>query len=120
MNVKYGIKVPKTIRESKKLDDEAGNTMWQDATDLEMNTIIPAFDLSGGDNILQGYLEATGHVVFDVKMDFTWKSRFVKNIHFNPDPIDYSFSWVCSRDSIRIVFTYAALNGLDIYAIDIK
>ena len=38
----------------------------------------------------------------------------------NPDPIDSNFAGVCSRDSVRIVFTYAALNALNMYAADIK
>ena len=55
-------------------------------------------------------------------MDFTRKSQFVKNEHLSPDPIDSNFSGVVSRDSdsIRIIFTYAALNGIDICASDIK
>ena len=120
MNVKYGIKVPRTAKEAIRLDNEAGNTMWHDAVDLEMNTIMSAFDLSGGDIIPPGYSEATGHIIFDVKMDFTRKARFVKNGHLNPDPIDSNFAGVCSRDSVRIVFTYAALNGLNVAVGDIK
>ena len=45
VNIKYGIKVPSTIKEARELDLAASNTMWQDAIDLEMNTIMPAFDL---------------------------------------------------------------------------
>ena len=94
--------------------------MWQDEIDLKMNTITPAFDLSGENNIPPEYSETTGHVVFDVKMNFTQKARFVENGHLNPDPIDSNFAGVCSYNSVHIVFTYSALNGLDMYAIDIK
>ena len=119
--IKYGINVPRTTKEATELDLAAGNTMWQDAIDLEMNTIMPAFDLvSDGERAPPGYSKASGHIIFDVKMDFTRKARFVKNGHLNPDPIDSNFAGVVSRDSIRIIFTYAAVNGLDIYAADIK
>ena len=53
-------------------------------------------------------------------MNFTRNARFVKNVHLNPDPIDSNFAGDVSRDSVRIVFTYTALTGLDIYAVDIK
>ena len=82
---------------------------------------MPAFDLVfDGERVPPAYSEALGHVVFDVKMDFTRKARFVKNGHLNPDPIDSNFAGVVSRDSVCIIFTYAAVNGLDIYAADIK
>ena len=121
MNIKYGIKVPRTIQEARVFDLAAGNTMWQDAIDLEMNTNMAAFDLvSNGEGFPPGYSEASGHIIFDIKMDLTRKARFVKNSHMNPDPIDSNFSGVVSRDSVRIIFTYAAVNGLDLYAADIK
>ena len=65
--VKFGIKVPRTKKQARELDREDGNTLWSDAIDLEMGTILPAFDLSENDVIPQGYKEASGHLVFDVK-----------------------------------------------------
>ena len=53
-------------------------------------------------------------------MDFTRKAIFVKNGHLNPDPVDSNFAGVVSRDIVRIIFAYAAVNGLDIYASEIK
>lgn len=53
-------------------------------------------------------------------MDFTRKARFVKNGHLSPDPLDSNFAGVVSMESVRIAFTYAALNSLDICAADIK
>ena len=79
-----------------------------------------AFDLPYGDKSPPGYTEASGHIIFDVKMDFTRKARFVKNGHLNPNPIDSNFSEVVSHERARIIFTYAALNGLNVCAADIK
>ena len=77
MNIKYGIKVPRTIQEAREFDLAASNTMWQDAIDLEINTIVPAFDLvSDGERVPPGYSEGYGHIIFDVKIDFTHKARF--------------------------------------------
>ena len=81
---------------------------------------MPAFDLETGDKPPPGYTEAYGHIIYDVKMDITRKARFVMDGHLCPDPIDLNFAGVVSRDSVRIVFTYAALNELDICAADIK
>ena len=55
MNIKYGIKVSCTIQEARIFDLAADNTMWQDAIDLEMNTIMSAFDLvSDGERVPPG------------------------------------------------------------------
>ena len=118
--IKYGIQIPRSNAEAKRLDDAAGNTLWQNSRALEMDTIMPAFDLETGDKPPPGYTEAYGHIIYDVKMDFTRKARFVMDGHLCPDPIDSNFAGVVSRDSVRIVFTYAALNELDICAADIK
>ena len=67
-----------------------------------------------------GWHLVTGHLVWDVKMDFTRKARWVLDGHKTADPIGSTYAGVVSRESIRIVFTYAALNDLDIFAADIK
>ena len=53
-------------------------------------------------------------------MDLTRKARWVKDGHLTPDPIDSNYAGVVSRESVRIPFTYPALNELDIAAADIK
>ena len=55
----------------------------------------------------------------DVKMDFTRKARWVLDGHKTPDPIRSTFAGVVSRESVRIAFAYAALNGLQVVAADI-
>ena len=62
----------------------------------------------------------TGHLVFDVKMDLTRKARWVLDGHRTPNPIGSTYAGVVSRESVRIAFTYAALNQLDIGASDIR
>ena len=56
--------------------------------------------------------QVTGHMVFDVKMDFTRKARFVLDGHKTADPVGSTYAGVVSRESVRIAFTYAALNNL--------
>jgi hypothetical protein len=62
----------------------------------------------------------TGHLVWDVKMDFTRKARWVLDGHKTPTPIGSTYAGVVSRDSIQIAFTYAALNDLGVSAADIR
>ena len=65
---KYGIRVPKTVEEALKIDQEEGNTFWADAIEEEMRKIRPAFQLYKGDTKeLIGYQETT-HFIFDIKL----------------------------------------------------
>lgn len=57
-----------------------------------------------------GWFKATGHIIFDVKMDFTRKARWVKDGHKTPNSTTSSFAGVVSHDSISISLTYAALS----------
>ena len=45
-------------------------------------------------------------------MDFTRKARWVLDGHKSPDPVGSKYAGVVSRESVRIAFTYAALNAL--------
>ena len=70
---------------------------------------------------LVGYQEICCHMIFDIKMDgrFTRKARYVASGHTTDPPYPITYSSVLSIHSIRIEFTLAALNGLDIRASDI-
>jgi len=48
------------------------------------------------------------------------KARWVKDGHKTPEPEHSTFAGVFSRKSVRIAFTYAALNDLSICAADIQ
>jgi len=58
--------------------------------------------------------KASGHIIFDVKMDFTRKAHWVKDGHKTPNSTTSIFAGVLSRDSIRIALTHAALLGLPV------
>jgi len=87
-----------------------------------MTNVGIAFEaLEDGVSAPPGWHKVTGHLIFDVKMDFTRKARWVLDGHKTPDPIGIStYAGVVSRESVRIAFTYAALNGLDVFAADIR
>jgi len=119
---KYGIKRPavgrthdEVIRNAEELNRKNGNTFWMDLLRKEMGNLIVAFKiLDAGQKAPPGWYKTSGHIIFDVKMDFTWKARWVKDGHKTPDSTTSSYSGVVSRERIRICLTYAALLGLPV------
>ena len=97
------------------------NTLWMDAQAKEKYNVGVAFEvLDEREQAPNGWKKVTGHLVWDVKMDFTRKARWVLNKHKMPDPVGSTFTRVVSRESIWITLTYAVLNGLDILVADIR
>jgi hypothetical protein len=118
---KYGIEVPSSVEHAYEIDKQLGNTLWRDAIQKEMFNVGIAFEvLDEGQKAPVGWHKVTGHLVYDVKMDFTRKARWVLDGHKTADPIGSSYAGVVSRESIRIAFTYAALNNLNVCAADIR
>jgi hypothetical protein len=118
---KYGIEVPSSLEHSIQLDRENGNSLWKDGLALEMTNVGVAFEvLEPIQPVPPGWHKVTGHLVWDVKMDFTRKARWVLGGHKTPDPIGSTYAGVVSRESVRITFTYAALNGVDICTAGIR
>ena len=58
--------------------------------------------------------------MFDVKINFTGKVRWVKDGHWTPDPETSSYDEFVSRKSIHILLTYTALHEIDVMAADIS
>ena len=67
-----------------------------------------------------GYQEIRCHMVFDIKMDFTWKARFVAGGHTTTTPTSMTYSSIVSRDSVRLAFLIMALNDIDILSVDLE
>jgi len=124
---KFGVRLPKTAKEALQIDKETGTDFWQKAIEKELRKVKVAWeardDLTIGDvrsgKALKGYTEINCHMIFDVKMDFTRKARFVAGGHMTEAPSSITYSSVVSRDSVRLAFLVAELNGLDIMACDI-
>ena len=118
---KFGIRIPSTVEEAKAIDAENGNTLWQYAIAKEMYEVGVAFRiLDENENLPVGYSKSSGHMVFDVKMDFTRKARWVKDGHKTPNLDDSKYAGVVSKESIRIALTYAALHDVEVLAADIR
>ncbi len=66
---KFGIEVPKTVKEALALDCKNGNTLWADAIAKEMKEVRIAFNiLHDGRSVPIGYQKIPCHMIFDVKM----------------------------------------------------
>ena len=88
---------------------------------MEMYNIGVAFEILDDEKTAPtGYTKVSGHLIWSVKMDFTRKARWVLDGHKTPDPVGSKYSGVVSRESVRIAFTYAALNELDVCMADIR
>ena len=119
---KYGIEVPRSVKQAKEIDQKNGNTLWWDAIVDEMATVRIAFMVCEDGKIPPGYQKINCHLIFDVKLgeNYRRKARFVAGGHMTETPSSITYSSVVSRDSVRICLLIAALNGLDVLAADIK
>lgn len=117
---KYGIRLPKTTEEAYEIDKETGTDYWHQAIMKEMRNNMVAFKfLEEGESIPVGSKWIPFHMIFDIKLDLTRKAHFVAGGHWTDPPTQVTYSSVVTRDSVRIAFTIAALNGLDILSADI-
>jgi len=117
---KFDIHLPKTVEEALRIDAETNTTFWRDAIAKEMKNVRPAFEIIEGDAKLPpGYKEIPCHMVYDVKMDFTRKAWFVAGGHVTDPPSTLTYSSVVSRESIHIASLIAALNDLQVCAVDV-
>ena len=73
-----------------------------------------------GKRSLPGWTKASGHLVFYFKMDFTRKSRWVKDGHRSPNPTTSAYAGVVSRKSVLVGLTYAELMDLEVMSADIQ
>ena len=118
---KYGIEIPTSVKHALEIDSKNKNTFWRDAIAKEMYNVSVAFKILEDDEQTPvGWTKSSGHFVFDVKMDFTRKGRWVKDGHKSPEPETSSYAGVVSRESIRILLTQAALLGVEVMAADIR
>ena len=101
---KFGLKIPRTVAEAMHFGNENSNTLWTDAIQKVMEHVIPTFEealcsieeaLSGKGS--PGYQKITCHLIFDIKMDFTRKARFVARCPLTGPPESITYSSVVSR-----------------------
>jgi hypothetical protein len=101
---KCGIEMPSSLEHADEIDRRNSNTFWKDALTKEMTKVQVAFDVLEEDMKAPpvGWGKVTGHLTWDVKMDFTRKARWVLAGHKTPNPVGSTHAGAASQDSIRI------------------
>jgi hypothetical protein len=118
---KYGVRLPKTIKEALLIDKETGTDLWAKAIAKEMKNVMITFEFKDGDPVPVGHQRVTVHMVFDVKITLQRKARLVADGHkVTETSKEHTYSSVPSRDSVRLFFLIAALNDLDVLSADIQ
>ena len=82
--MKYGVEVPRTVKQAIELDNKNKNTFWQDAMALEMDSLIKMDCFKFHDKTYNpgpDYQRTTLHIIFDVKQDLRRKARLVAGGH---------------------------------------
>jgi hypothetical protein len=117
---KFGLEVPRTIQRALQIDQETNTNFWALAIEKEMKHVRPAFTiLDVGANPPLASKCIPCHMIFDIKLDFTRKARFVAGGHVTDPPSSLTYSSVVARDSVRLAFLIAALNDLELLSADV-
>ena len=88
---KYGIRIPKTVREALEIEKANGNHLWWEALMKEMKNVRPAFEVFEGtiSDLPVGYQQIKCHVIWDVKLGENFRRKFfalrVSRVEFQPD-----------------------------------
>jgi hypothetical protein len=120
----YGFQVPRNYSEALTLDEQNGNTKWQDATSLEMAQ-LDDYDtfLDKGiftvTKIPVGFKKIRIHLVFAVKHDGRHKARMCADGNLTDVPANSVYAGVVSLRGLRMCIFIAELNGMEAYATDI-
>jgi len=82
--------------------------------------VMIAFEIQAeGITHIPGYKKIPGHIVWDIKVDFTRKARYVAGGHQTDPPKAITYSSIVSRESVRIALLMAGLNDLEVRLTDI-
>ena len=83
---------------NKGIYQQNNNTFWKDAIEKEMKNVGVAFQLfENHEKVPVGYTKASGHLIFDVKMDFTRKARYVLDGQKTEAPDISTYAGVVSK-----------------------
>jgi len=98
---KFGIPLPSSVADAECLDRINGKTLWMDALCKEMEAVRIAFEVQDESvTHIPGYKKILGHVVWDVKMDFTQKAHYVAGGHCTDPPKSITYSSVILHESV--------------------
>jgi hypothetical protein len=117
---KFGIQIPQNTAETLAIFCEDNCKDWFNSIMKEMENVRVAFCMQ--DHGLQappGFKKIPLTMIFDIKMDFTKKARLVAGGRRTDPSISLTYSSVVTRESVRIAFTIATRNDLDVIMSDV-
>ena len=75
MEEKFGIELPKNVKQALELDKETGTDFWKNTLIKEVGNLEPCILVVQEVKVPPpGYTKIRTHIVFDIKMDFTRKA----------------------------------------------
>jgi Reverse transcriptase (RNA-dependent DNA polymerase) len=121
---KYGFEVPMKYEQALCLDKQNGNTLWGDATVLELTQIddyVTFIDKGHHTKVKApvGYKKIQVHLIYDVEHNGRHKARLVADGHLTNIPLESVCYGVVSLRGFRIVLFLAELNHLELWSTDI-
>lgn len=118
---KFGIEVSTTLKWALEIDHITGTDYWQKAIAEEMLHVRPAFEIlqcGSKQPIASKWIPC--HMIFNVKMDFMQKAKFVAGGHITDPPTSITYSSIVACDSVHLTFLIAALNDLEILSANVR
>ena len=122
---KFGIRIPRNVREALLFDKMNGDSKWAEAIKKEMDALArlhcfkfmpPNHKLNKSD----GWQFAPLHMIFEIKQqDLRHKARFVVGGHVVDASQYVTYSSTIQNISVRLLMLVAVQNGLDLMAGDI-
>ena len=98
---KYGIEVPRSVQHAYEIDQNNNDTFWTNVIQKEMKNMGVAFQLlENNEKVPMEHAKASGHLIFDVKMDFTRIARYVLDGHKTEVPEISTYAGVVSKESM--------------------
>ena len=120
---KYGIDVPNTIADARRLDKENGDTLWMDSVAKELEALekLKVFRFhEPGKQMGNEYQYAPLRFVFDVKQeDLRRKGRLVLGGHVIDSSEYENYASTVQSILIRLLLTIAEKNGLRVMSGDV-
>jgi hypothetical protein len=117
---KFGIEMPKSVKDELTLDAQAGTTLWRDAIAKEMKNVMPAVKFRDDNVVPPGYTKIDCHMVFDIKADLTRKAQLVAGGYQTEVPKESVYSSVVSRDRVLLALMLDTMNGLSVLSADVQ
>jgi hypothetical protein len=103
------------VEEALAIDKETNTSFWFHAIQKEMKNTKQAFQVFEENKMIPiGYKWIKCHLIFNMKIDFTRRERFITGGHMTYPPSNITYCNVVSCESMRIAFILAALNDVEL------